>query len=341
MDKKLEESIKSLVERNSFSGVVLVKNSKEIIHQSAYGYSNRSEALKNMIDTRFGIASGCKLFTAVGILMLVESGKLTYETYLRDCLAIPFPHLDEHITIHQLLTHTSGIPDYFDEAVMDNFEELWDDLPMYKMNRVKDFLPMFQNREMMFPPGGRFHYNNAGYIVLGLIIEQATGMSFTDYIEKHIFQKIGMLKSGYFSMDQLPKNTALGYIKTDESWKTNIYSVPVKGGPDGGAFVSAADMIHFWEALFSNQFLSEKMNRILLTPHVKSEDNTYYGYGIWIDKVDDEILKYHVMGYDPGVSFHSAVYPESEIKLAILSNKSSGAYDLMEVIEESLLSENK
>ncbi|PAV30562.1 penicillin-binding protein [Virgibacillus profundi] len=335
MAEKLNDVLCDVVANENFSGVVYVGKGQEVLHHAAYGYSNRAEALKNKPDTRFGIASGCKLFTAVGISMLVEKGDLSFHTRLRNCLPLSFPHFNEEITIHHLLTHSSGIPDYFDEEVMDDFEELWEARPMYKMNSLQDFLPMFQNRKMMFQPGEKFHYNNAGYIVLGLIIEEVTGLTFTDFVEQHIFEKAGMNDSGYYELDRLPGNTATGYIDSEDGWKTNIYSIPVKGGADGGALVTAEDMNRFWDALFSHKLLNEETLKLLLTPHMESDEDEYYGYGIWIDKMDGEVSKYHVMGYDPGVSFHSAVYPSSGINIVIISNKSDGAYDIMLAVEEA------
>ncbi len=103
------------------------------------GYANQSECINNTIQTRFGIASGCKIFTAIGICQLVEKGFISFHTKLKDCLEIKFSNFDEDITIHQLLTHSAGIPDYFDESIMDNFEDLWKQTPMYLLKSLKDF----------------------------------------------------------------------------------------------------------------------------------------------------------------------------------------------------------
>lgn len=103
----------------------------------------------------------------------------------------------------------------------------------------------------MFQPGERFHYHNAGYILLGLIVEELTGLEFTEYIDKNIFLPCEMKNSGYFSMDQLPKNTALGYIDEENgAWRTNVYSLPIKGSADGGAYITTSDMFRFWEGYF-------------------------------------------------------------------------------------------
>lgn len=204
MKRQLDSKVKEAVTEVGFSGAILVRKNGEVIHESAYGYANRSDQLINTVHTRFGIASGCKLFTAISIGILVDEGKITFDTRLSDCLDIPFSNFSDEITIHHLLSHTSGIPDYFDESVMDDFEELWKTRPMYSMRELKDFLPMFQHRDMMFQPGSQFHYNNAGFIVLGLVIEQLAGMSFTDFVEQKVFARAGMKDSGYFSLDQLP-----------------------------------------------------------------------------------------------------------------------------------------
>ncbi|WP_408606154.1 serine hydrolase domain-containing protein [Jeotgalibacillus campisalis] len=322
-----------------FSGVVYLKQGKEILSETVRGYANRAEQRLNTVYTRFGIASGCKLFTSIGICQLVEEEIISFKTPISQCLDRSFPNFDEDITIHHLLTHTSGIPDYFDEEEMDDYEELWENLPVYKMKGLKDFLPLFQDKHMMFPAGERFHYNNAGYIILGLIIEQQTGLRFTEYIESKIFKKCGMYDSGYFSMDQLPANTALGYIDDHENgtWRTNHYSVPIKGGADGGAYTTAPDMMKFWEALLQNELLSEEMTKTLLHPHVDVKAEVKYGYGIWMNEKNGSIFKLHVMGYDPGISFCSSVYPQSNSKLVILSNKEDGPRNVTLAIENECM----
>ncbi|MEH7883823.1 serine hydrolase [Bacillus sp. JJ1609] len=333
--KNLEEVIKEVHSKVNFSGAVKVQDGTGHAATASFGYANRSDSLKNNAETRFGIASGCKLFTAIAICQLVEQGKFTFDTRLSDCLDLEFPSFSEEITIHHLLTHTSGIPDYFDEDVMDDFEELWINRPMYHIRSLKDFLPMFQNEQMKSAPGESFHYNNAGYILLGLIIEQASRMEFTEYVQENIFKRAGMSQSGYFSFDALPSNTALGYIDLpDGTWKTNIYSLPVKGGSDGGAYVTVEDMVKLWNALYIHLLLSEESLNKLLTLHVQVNETGYYGYGIWIKKDANQVLKYHVMGYDPGVSFHSAYYPATQTIAVVCSNKSKGAFEIMRAIEE-------
>ncbi|MEK5080630.1 serine hydrolase [Solibacillus sp. FSL W7-1436] len=338
MKMTMLNKVTAVMDEVDFSGTVLVKRNNDVLQQQSSGYANRADWILNNVETRFGIASGCKIFTAVAICQLVEKGQLSFESKLSEILDIPFTRFDEEITIHHLLTHTAGIPDYFDEEVMEDFADLWVNQPMYLMRNGRDFLPLFQHEPMKLAVGERFHYNNAGYILLGLVVEQVSGKHFDEYMTEKIFNRAGMEHSGYFELDALPSNTALGYIeKEDGSWKTNIYSVPVKGGADGGAFVTVEDMHRFWQALMKFELLGEAMTQQLLTPYIHTDEDfdRFYGYGVWIDKKEDCISKYHVMGYDPGVSFHSAFYPESGLVSVVCSNKSEGAFNVFKEIENA------
>jgi CubicO group peptidase (beta-lactamase class C family) len=323
---ELERAIEEQHEKSSFSGVIWVKEQSEIIFSKSYGLANRSEAIPNTINTRFATASGTKTFTSVAICQLVEKNLLTFDTLLKDCLDIPFPNFDPAISVHHLLTHSSGIPDYFDEAVMDDYEALWKERPMYSICTLRDFLPMFQDRVMEFAPGERFSYNNAGYILLGLIVEQFSKLSFQEYVETNIFAICDMTDSGFFSMDCLPPRTAYGYIqKSDREWRTNFYAVPVIGGSDGGALTTVGDMEKFWQALMTHQLLSATILKQMLTPHIPTGQqfgngaNIYYGYGIWIAK-QGEALSYHMFGGDPGVSFYSSMYVDRDIQITLMGN---------------------
>ncbi|MGE7934101.1 serine hydrolase domain-containing protein [Viridibacillus arvi] len=336
--ENLLKKIESVQKESQFSGTIFTKQGTGLRASMSYGYANRSEKIENEVDTKYGIASGCKVFTAIAICQLIEKGELSFESKLQDCLKFEFPYFDENITVHHLLTHTSGVPDYFDEEVMNDFEELWIKTPMYHIRKLQDFLPLFQNEEMKYPAGAKFQYNNSGYILLGLIIEHVSGLSFSDYVETNIFQRAGMLDSGYFEMDALPVKTAIGYIDfSDGTWKTNIYSLPVKGGADGGAYVTATDMMKLWESLTNYDLLNEHMTKLMLTPHANEENGLSYGYGIWIEINDEEVFKYLLMGYDPGVNFHAVFYPKQDLKIVVCANTSVGAFKMISRIEELLL----
>ncbi|EIT84010.1 beta-lactamase [Fictibacillus macauensis ZFHKF-1] len=334
--EKLQNFVLSGKDHLPFSGSILVQEGQNTHYKEGFGYANRSEKLQITPSTKFGMASGCKIFTSLSISQLVQAGRLSFNTRLKDVLIAPFPHFHPDITIHQLLTHTSGIPDYFDEEIMDDFEELWKQVPMYSIKTPKDFLPMFQQEKMKFTPGSSFAYNNAGYILLGLVVEEISGQAFPEYVQKHIFNVCEMTDSGYYRMDQLPEHTALGYIDNVEmdTWKTNIYSVPIIGGSDGGAFTSVIDLVKFWDGLMNGKLLNKTFLDQILCPHVESGEEMAYGYGIWISKEKGEISKYLLFGYDPGVRMHSSFHVKTKIQTHILSNIEQSVYPIGSYVDE-------
>ncbi|MBS7530578.1 serine hydrolase [Hazenella sp. IB182353] len=323
-----------------FSGSAYVKG-KETLVATCFGYANRSEKICNQTDTRFGMASGCKLFTAVAICQLIEQGLFKYDTPVQDIIHLSLPFLSPQVTVHHLLTHSSGIPDYFDEDEMDDFEELWKKRPMYRMNRPLDFLSLFQEKPMMFDAGKQFHYNNAGYILLGMIIEATSGLDFRQYIKKHIFNPSGMTQTGYDRMDHLLPKTALGYIEDPKtaSWRTNAYSLPIQGGSDGGAYTTVYDLEKFWNHLFSYQLLGKQFTEKLLTPHIQVDTHLYYGYGLWIAFHNDQVFKYFIFGYDPGVRLSSSVYATSRIQSHLLANSEVNINQYARQIDDIVKSE--
>jgi len=333
----IEAAMVTQAEESGFSGVVWIRQSNAMLCARAFGYANRADRIANTIDTRFQMASGSKTFTAVAVCQLVERGCFNFDSPLSDCLDIEFPHFNPGITIHHLLTHTSGIPDYFDEEWMDDFEALWLKRPCYSMRGPKDFLPMFQSEPMKLPPGERFSYSNAGFIVLGLLIEQWSGTSFADYVCQNVLERAGMADSGYFAADRLPGRTALSYIVEEDSWRTNIYAVPIIGQPDGGAYTTAPDMARFWDALTEGRLLEPTFAEKMLTAHASvknKDDNLYYGYGTWIRKHRNTLERFCALGCDPGVTFISAVFPEKDLLATVIGNSDDAGWAMWRTLEE-------
>ena len=333
----IEKIIKSQDEKPPFSGVVLVQEKGKAVFSKAYGFANQAESIPNTLETRFQMASGCKIFTSVAICQLVQGGLISFDTRLKDYLNISFPEFSPEITVHHLLTHCSGITSYFEEDVDPDYEALWKDRPMYNMRTPKDFLPLFQHKKMKFAPGERFEYNDAGFIILGLIIEQHAGMSFSGYVERNVFAPCGMTDSGYFAADRLPARTAYAYIynKDDDDYRTNFFAVPIVGGPDGGAYTRAPDMTRFWKSLFDRQVLDENNTDKLLYPHIAAGSegkDRHYGYGVWMIKPEGGAATYYVEGWDPGVAFLSAFHPESETLMTIIGNTNKPVWPMYEGI---------
>ena len=326
--------IKTLMQdQPEFSGVLTVREAGKTLFAGAYGFANRSDEIPNTLETRFGIASGTKLLTGIAICQLVEQGKLRFESRLSEVLSIPFPQFDPAITVHHLLTHTSGVPDYFDEDIQEDYGALWKERPNYSMRSPSDFLPMFQNLPMKFAPSERFQYNNGAFVLLGLIIEAVTGQSYTDYVHEHILQVAGMRDSGFFALNQLPARVATGYLPMENGqWRSNIFETPIIGGADGGIFVTAGDVGRFWDALFQHRLLSPAMTSQFLTLHAIEDATHAYGYGIWIIRDGEKIVRYYGEGADPGVSFVSTFFPEQELEITILSNLEDGTWDVYKML---------
>jgi len=321
-----------------FSGVISVRKDKKIVVQNSYGYADINNKVPNEMDTKFATASAGKVFVAVGILQLLEKGKLNFNDTIGNILDFDLKSIDKQITIRQLLTHTSGIPDYFDESIMEEYAELWQDFPNYKIRKSMDLVPLFINKPMMYRAGEKFQYNNTGFVVLGLIIEKITGMLFDDHLSKNVFHPCGMLNTGYYELDRLPAKCANSYIY-DESrndFYTNIYSVDAKGTGAGGAFTAVTDVEKFWDNLLDGKLLSKNLLKEMLSLQ-SSSDEDCYGYGIWLEETDQGTLEPWFQGSDPGVSFFSSYDRNQKINITIISNTGNDVWEIKEKITETMI----
>ena len=331
------------VTSKSFSGVVSIHQLDKVLYEKAFGFADHSNKLENKIDTRFGIASGTKFLTALAVGKLIEAKTLSLSTRLIDCISHQFPNYSPKITIKQLLNHTSGIPDYYDEEKITNVENFALNIPNYDLKALKDYLPAFPNEPMNFTPGTRFSYCNGGFILLGIAIEEITGMSYQDYITQEILKPIGMEQSGFFWLNKLPENTAFGYLNDAAGWRTNIYNLPIVGGSDGGVFTTARDISILWKAFFNYQILSKELVKIYSQPSVKADsesENIYYGYGLWI-REEDNNREVYILGGDAGVSFKSAVNLAENLQSTIISNTTNGVWGILKEIDIALRSLQK
>jgi CubicO group peptidase (beta-lactamase class C family) len=339
---RLAKTLDACIEKHDFSGVVSIHKKGDVLYERACGYADRSNQIENTIATRFGIASGTKFFTALAIGKLIEAQKLSFSTKLKDCITINFPRYSPEITIRHLLTHTSGIPDYYDEEKITDFDNFTISIPWYELKGPRDYLAAFPDEVMKFAPGERFSYSNSGYILLGVVIEELSGMRYQDYVEQAIFKPAGMNQTGYFAMNRLPGNTALGYVEEVDGWRTNIYNLPIVGASDGGAFTTVQDLATLWRAFWSYQILPEEMVNIYALPHVKAvteADHNYYGHGLWIYEADDQNREEYITGGDAGVSFRSSVNRGKELLVTVISNTTEGAWPVLRDIDTALKGE--
>ena len=323
--------------KDDFNGVISVKIENRIIFQKAYGYADMANKIPNEIDTKFATASAGKVFVAVGVLQLIQNGKLSFNDTIGNILSFDLKSIDKNITVEQLLNHTSGIPDYFDESIMDEYAELWQDIPNYRMRKSMDLVPLFIDKTMMYKPGEKFQYNNTGFVVLGLIIEKTENMLFDEYLNKKIFEPYGMINTGYYELDRLPSKCANSYIYDNlrNEFYTNIYSVDVKGTGAGGAFTSISDIDNFWSNLLNGKILSNDYLDKMLSLQSKNEES-YYGYGIWLNKTEEGYEPWF-QGSDPGVSFISSYNRAKKINVTIISNVGNNVWEMNDNIQKVLL----
>ena len=320
----------------SFRGCVLITQNEKPLFEHVSGYADLANERPNTLDTRFPTASAGKVFVATAILKLMEQGRLRLTDTLADIFPFGLHAIDLAVTIEQLLTHTSGIPDYFDESVMDDYSELWKDTPNYKIRSSKDLLPLFWDKPMLCMPGERFQYNNAGYVLLGLVIEALTNMPFDAFLSGAVLHPANMQDTGYYELDRLPKKCANAYIfdEAKNEFYTNIYSVDVKGTGAGGAYTTVTDIGRFWNALFDGTLLKQNTVQRMLQPYSK-DDSCKYGYGVWLRKRGDAYIPY-MQGCDPGVSFLSSYEPSTGLCITLVSNFGDNVWKLNRSILEQL-----
>jgi CubicO group peptidase (beta-lactamase class C family) len=341
---QLAETLDAAIEEQAFSGVISIRRHNTLLYERAAGYADRSNQVANTLETRFGVASGTKFFTALAIGKLIEAQKLTLTTRLKDCVALDFPRYAPDITIGHLLSHTSGIPDYFDEEQVDDFDNFYLSVPWYALKGPRDYLAVFPDRPMKFAPGERFAYSNGGFILLGVVIEELSGMRYQDFVEQAIFKPIGMDRSGYFASNKLPEKTALGYIEEEQGWRTNVFNLPIVGASDGGAFTTVGDIATLWKAFWGYQILPKELVEIYTQPRIKASaqrDDLYYGYGLWISEREGSSREPYITGADAGVSFTSRANSADGLQITVLSNTSDGAWPILTVIEAALEGEGR
>ena len=231
-----------LEQEDKFSGVVLIAENNKPVFQKAYGYADREKKIPNTIEARFNIGSINKSFTHLAIDQLEAAGKLSYSDPIGKFLPdYPNKEAAEKVTVRELLDMTSGIGDFFGER--------YQTTPKQKLRTLEAYLPLFADKPLEFPPGSKWRYSNGGFVVLGLIVQKASGMDYYDYVWKHIFEPAGMKRTGSFEKDSLPADCARGYTRNGDSWKSNYETLPERGSSAGGGYSTVHDLLKYTIAL--------------------------------------------------------------------------------------------
>lgn len=327
--------IQELAAQGRFSGAVLVAQDGEPILRQAYGQADRALDLPNQVDTKFNLGSMDKMFTAVAIMQLVEQGRLALDDVIADHLpGYANQEVAKAVTIHHLLTHTSGLGDYSES---DRYEEVHD-----QIRSLEDYLPLFVDASLEFEPGEQFHYSNSGFIVLGLIIEEVTGQSYYDYVRLNIFEPSGMTDTGAYELDAGVPNLAWGYTRFDaessamDEIRNNSFWMPMRGGSAGGGFSTVEDLLRFRNALLDHRLLSPASTELLLAGKVRMGEHAQYGYGFMDRMVENQRAVGHGGGA-PGICSLMNIYLDLGYSTIVLTNSDEDCMAADEIIKAALL----
>ena len=349
LKRNLDRYFQDLEAKELFSGVVLITQGDSSLYKRAFGYASRTWQVRNTLHTRFDTASITKLFTSVATLQLIDQGQFGFETPVIDFLGLKNTAISEEVNVYHLLTHTSGIGDDSEEEDGEVYADLWIEKPNYSVTTTADFLPQFVHKPANFPPGEGCRYCNCSYILLGLMIEKVSGMSYRDYVRGNIFARTQMSHSDFLRLDRVHQNVAEGSDPLRDKagevigWVKNIYSFPPIGSPDSGAYVTAGDLDAFLRSVQAGQLLSPELTAAFFTPQVHYRDignlTMMYGYGLWFD-VDESgvIVCCQKEGINAGVSGLIRNYPVLDINVVLLSNLEDGVWDPVWEIHDLLFS---
>jgi CubicO group peptidase (beta-lactamase class C family) len=300
---------------HSFRGAVLVGVNGKVVFEKAYGIAEEEWNVRNTTTTKFRIASLSKQFTAACILLLQERGKLKVQDPISRYLT-GLPEAWRSITIHQLLTHTSGIPNYTDSS------------QLKKINRTgatpQEMITLVADKPLDFKPGSRWHYTNTGYILLGMMIEKISGQPYADFMKHNIFEPLGMMNSGYDRATDILKERASGYQIQGGLANADFIDMTIPYAA-GGIYSTVEDLYRFNEALAQQgKLLSADSLKEMFTEYPEATyQGQNYGYGVVISRQKfGKLLYYHGGGVE-GFSSSIQRYPDERVCIVVLSNLSS------------------
>lgn len=310
-------ALDQLVRSNDFSGCVTVSDGIHNIFDECRGLAERRFNVPVDRQTKFHIGSMNKMFTAVAIAQLVEAGKLSWD----DSAALHVPEYPDQaaaskITVWQLLHHMSGLGDFLVPELFEQREKFVD---------PKDYLGLIARQPKAGEPGNEWSYSNAGYMLLGRIIENASGESYFDYVERNIFARAKMTESGFDRMDEVVPNLAVGYYREGPfsiSWKADWFKNPYRGGPAGGGYSTNADMLRFSSALRAGKLVQPAtLAKMFAEPIPVGPGGYAAGFG---DRLSHGL---HIRGHAGGIEgtdANLAIVWETGATVALTSNQGPG-----------------
>lgn len=332
MDKMAHELavyLEKIAEDEQFSGTVLLAHKDKVLFKSAYGLASKRFNVPNNLETKFNLASMNKMFTSVAILQLVEKGQLTLTDKLSRYVDDSWINksISQKIEIQHLLSHRSGLGNYFNKTFMDGAKT--------KFRVLEDFKVLVDRNELLFEPGSKAGYSNTGMLMLGLVIEAITSKDYFVHIDEAIYQNSGMAHSASYEMDQPIPNLAIGYDPTDKNstgWVNNTFVNVIKGGPAGGGYSTVDDMHKFALAIINNELIGESITAKALSVY---SDFGYgkYGLGFYIRGEGESKLIGHGGGF-VGIGTNLDISLSKGYIAIVLSNYGRGDRQVRNKIRE-------
>ncbi len=298
--------------KDEISGTALLAKDGKIVFEEAYGKANREQNTQNLIDTKFSLGSLNKMFTAVAIMQLVQAGRIHLDDPIKRYLPdYPNKEAAAQVTVHQLLTHTSGMGDIFGPEFA---------AYQSKLRTLPDYIRLYGSRPLAFKPGSRFAYSNYGYEVLGVVIERVSGEDYYAYVHNHIFRPSGMTSTDSIPENVSVPNKAQGYEHGDHGQLTpNTGDMPPRGTAAGGGYSTVGDLFRFSEALKQHKLLDEKHTALLLSAKVATFPGCQYAYGFYCTDYGGFPWSGHGGGA-PGINAELQFNMRSGYDVAVLTN---------------------
>lgn len=308
LSQKLDEYISTSTAQDRFSCSVLIAKKDTILLNKGYGCANYEFNIPNDHTTRFSIGSNTKIFTAVAIMLLQEQDLLN----VHDPVAKHISGFPQTITLHHLLTHTSGVPNYYKQ---------WDSICEY--NDLNEIINVIKNWELEFSPGSQYCYSNTGYLILAHIIEKLSGASLETFLSKHILEPLHMHDTGSICNGHMILRKASGYFKRDAIlYNASTIMSPITLLGSGDLYSSTTDMHTFIQALFTGAIISKDNLATTLSCHVMMKDSLdrAHGYGWFIDKKQNKrIVEYS--GWIRGFVSKVMHFVDDNITIIVLTNR--------------------
>jgi CubicO group peptidase (beta-lactamase class C family) len=314
MARALQQYVTALAGADAFSGSVLLARDGKVLYSAAFGTANKDFNAPNTIDTRFNLGSMNKMLTSVSIAQLVEQGKLSYDDPLSKFLrAYPSAAAARKVTIRHLLTHTSGLGSYLNDEFFRSSRD--------RYRTVDDMMQLAQGDSLAFEPGTRWSYSNTGMLVLGKVIEVVTGQDYFDYVRAHVTKPLGMSRTDAYELDRVNDNLAVGYEKEYEEdgakrYRNNVFMHVMRGGPAGGGYSTAPDLLRFAEGLKAGKLVSPATYEQMTTPK-PAVNSPRYGYGFQLNP------QLGIVGHSggfPGISSNLDIFKGTGYVAVVMAN---------------------